>query len=104
VRGGGRQLTGVNPPEFLANAHGAFVDISLGHDGTDLAFAVMEGVAHLLRSNLEYCRRSVGRVHAMVSTGGGTASAFWTQLKADVCDVLVATAPRAWGHDGISVF
>jgi sugar (pentulose or hexulose) kinase len=95
-RGAGRpaplflpQLTGVNPPEFLPNAHGAFVDISLGHDGTDLAYAVMEGVAHLLRSNLEYCQRSVGRVDALVSTGGGTASAFWTQLKADVCDVLV---------------
>jgi xylulokinase len=83
------QLTGVNPPEFLPNARGAFVDITLGHDATDLAYAVMEGVAHLLRSNLEYCQRSVGRVDAMVSTGGGSASAFWTQLKADVCDVLV---------------
>jgi xylulokinase len=83
------QLTGVNPPEFLPNAHGAFVDITLGHDGTDLAYAVMEGIAHLLRSNLEYCERSVGRVGALVSTGGGSASAFWTQLKADVCDVLV---------------
>jgi sugar (pentulose or hexulose) kinase len=83
------QLTGVNPPEFLPNARGAFVDITLGHDGTDLAYAVMEGTAHLLRSNLEYCQRSVGKVSAMVSTGGGSASAFWTQLKADVCDVLV---------------
>ena len=83
------QLTGLNPPEFLPSARGAFVDITLGHDGTDLAYAVMEGVAHLLRSNLEYCRRPVGRIEAMVSTGGGSASAFWTQLKADVCDVLV---------------
>lgn len=83
------QLTGLNPPEFLPNARGAFVDISLGHDGTDLAYAVMEGVAHLLRSNLEYCQRPVGRIEAMVSTGGGSTSVFWTQLKADVCDVLV---------------
>jgi sugar (pentulose or hexulose) kinase len=95
-RGAGRpaplflpQLTGANPPEFLPNARGAFIDITLGHDGSDLAYAVMEGTAHLLRSNLEYCQRSVGRVGALVSTGGGSASAFWTQLKADVCDVLV---------------
>jgi sugar (pentulose or hexulose) kinase len=81
------QITGVNPPEFLLNARGAFIDLTLGADGTDLAYSVMEGVAHLLRSNVEYCARAVGPIDTMVSTGGGTASRFWTQLKADVCDV-----------------
>ena len=54
-----------------------------------MAFAVEEGVAHLLRRNVEYL--SPEPAHGMVSTGGGAASAFWNQLKADVCgvDVLV---------------
>jgi len=87
------QITGVNPPDFQPNARGAFVDLTLGTDGMDPAYAVMEGVAHLLRSNVEYCGRAVGPITKMVSTGGGTASSFWTQLKADVCDVCI-TVPQ----------
>lgn len=83
------QITGVNPPDFLRNAHAAFIDLTLGTDGADLAYAVMEGVAHLLRSNVEYCGRAVGPITMMVSTGGGNASRFWTQLKADVCNLRI---------------
>jgi sugar (pentulose or hexulose) kinase len=83
------QITGVNPPDFLPNARAAFIDLTLATDGTDLAYAVMEGVAHLLRSNVEYCERAVGPIRTMVSNGGGTASRFWTQLKADVCNVQI---------------
>jgi sugar (pentulose or hexulose) kinase len=83
------QITGVNPPEFLPHARAAFIDLTLGADGTDLAYAVMEGVAHLLRSNLEYCERAVGPVSELISAGGGTASSFWNQLKADVCNVRI---------------
>jgi xylulokinase len=82
-------LTGVNPPDFFPDAKGAFLDLDLGHDRIDMAFAVEEGVAHLLRRNIDYL--SPDRAHEIVSTGGGAASAFWNQLKADVCrmDVVV---------------
>jgi sugar (pentulose or hexulose) kinase len=83
------QITGVNPPDFLPDARAAFLDLNLGTDGADLAYAVMEGVAHLLRSNVDYCRTAMGPVTDMVSTGGGTASRFWTQLKANICDVRI---------------
>ena len=86
-------LTGVIPPDYLPGARGAFIDLSLGTSGADLAYAVMEGVAHLLRSNIEFCSKAVGPVTQMVSTGGGTASRFWTQLKADICDVWL-TVPQ----------
>lgn len=76
-------LTGVNPPDFNAAARGAFVDLQLRHDRTDLAYAVMEGVAHLLRRNLEHLVRHGQSVWSVTSAGGGTASAFWNQLKAD---------------------
>jgi sugar (pentulose or hexulose) kinase len=82
-------LTGVNPPDYFPDAKGAFLNLDLGHDQIDMAFAVEEGIAHLLRRNVEYL--SPEPAHGMVSTGGGAASAFWNQLKADVCgvDVLV---------------
>jgi sugar (pentulose or hexulose) kinase len=82
-------LTGVNPPDYFPDAKGAFLNLDLGHDHIDMAFAVEEGIAHLLRRNVEYL--SPEPAHGMVSTGGGAASAFWNQLKADVCgvDVLV---------------
>jgi sugar (pentulose or hexulose) kinase len=83
------QITGLNPPDYLPKARAAFVDLTLAADGTDLAYAVMEGVAHLLRSNVEYCTRVVGPINRLISTGGGTASRFWTQLKADVCNVQI---------------
>jgi sugar (pentulose or hexulose) kinase len=86
-------ITGVNPPDYLPDARGAFVDLSLSTNGADLGYSVMEGVAHLLRSNIEFCSKTIGPVTEMVSTGGGTASRFWTQLKADICDVSISV-PR----------
>jgi sugar (pentulose or hexulose) kinase len=80
-------LTGINPPDFFVGARGAFLDLHLGHDRIDLAFAVEEGVAHLLRRNVDYI--APGTAHEIVSTGGGAASPFWNQLKADVCGVDV---------------
>jgi sugar (pentulose or hexulose) kinase len=80
-------LTGLNPPEYFKEATGAFLELTLRHDGIDMAYAVMEGVAHLLRSNIDYCEdHLLGDVAGIVSTGGGSASAFWSQLKADACD------------------
>lgn len=78
-------LTGVNPPDFAAGARGGFLGLQLRHDRVDLAYAVMEGVAHLLRRNLDYLAEYGQTASSIVSTGGGTASGFWNQLKADVC-------------------
>jgi sugar (pentulose or hexulose) kinase len=82
-------LTGVNPPDYFPDARGAFLDLDLAHDRIDLAYAVEEGVAHLLRRNVDHLTPEP--VREIVSTGGGASSAFWSQLKADVCraDVLV---------------
>jgi sugar (pentulose or hexulose) kinase len=78
-------LTGVNPPDFVADARGAFLGLQLRHDRIDLGYAVMEGVAHLLRRNLDHFAEHGQRADSIVSAGGGTASRFWNQLKADVC-------------------
>jgi len=88
-------LTGVNPPDYLPNARGAFLGLELGHDRIDMAFAVEEGVAHVLRRNLDYLAKEPAR--EIVSTGGGTASPFWNQLKSDACgiDLLVPDEEEA---------
>jgi len=84
-------LTGVNPPDFLAGARGGLLGLQLRHDRVDLAYAVMEGVAHLLRRNIDYLAGYGQSARSIVSTGGGTASAFWNQLKADVCGLEFRT-------------
>lgn len=80
-------LTGVNPPDYFADARGAFLGLDLAHDRIDLAYAVEEGVAHLLRRNVDHLASQP--VREIVSTGGGSASPFWSQLKADVCGVEI---------------
>ncbi|SDT12836.1 FGGY-family carbohydrate kinase [Microlunatus soli] len=88
-------LTGVNPPDYFVDARGAFLDLDLGHDRIDLAFAVQEGIAHLLRRNVDALASDA--IREIVSTGGGAESAFWSSLKADVCgvDVVVPEEPEA---------
>lgn len=80
-------LTGVNPPDYFPDARGAFLGLELGHDRIDMAFAVHEGIAHLLRRNVDYL--TPGAAEEIVSTGGGAASKFWNQLKADRCAVEI---------------
>nr|WP_233570635.1 FGGY family carbohydrate kinase [Frigoribacterium sp. PhB24] len=88
-------LTGLNPPDFLPNARGAMLGLTLSHDRIDMAYAVEEGIAHLLRRNVDYL--TVDTVREIVSTGGGAESSFWSQLKADVCgvDVIVPDEKEA---------
>ena len=90
-------LTGVNPPDFSDDARGAFLGLRLRHDRIDLAYAVMEGVAHLLRRNVDHLAEHSQRAGSIVSAGGGTASPFWNQLKADVCglDLRTPAEPEA---------
>lgn len=88
-------LTGVNPPDFNESARGAFIDLRLRHDRIDLAYAVMEGVAHLLKRNLDDFARHGHAARSVSSAGGGTASAFWNQLKADVTGVALHVPDEA---------
>ena len=83
-------ITGVNAPEFNQDASGVFFGLRIGHDRYDLAYAVMEGVAHLLRKNLLYLESSGVKADSIISTGGGARSRLWTQLKADISGYTVA--------------
>ena len=83
-------LVGTNAPEFDRDACGLFAGLRAEHDGVDLAYAVMEGVSHLLRRNLEYIAKAGTKVNSIIATGGGAKSPVWCQLQADVTGVPVS--------------
>jgi len=83
-------ITGVNAPDFNPNATGVFYGIQMKHDPFDFALAIMEGVSHLLKKNMDYIEKAGFRTEMIISTGGGAKSALWSQMKADITQHTVA--------------
>lgn len=77
-------ITGVNAPDFNSQAKGVFYGIQLKHDKYDFAYAVMEGVAHLLKINIDYINQAGYEAKRIISTGGGAKSDLWSQIKANI--------------------
>lgn len=83
-------LVGTNAPEFDRDACGVFAGLRAEHDAVDMAYAVMEGVSHLLRRNLDAIRDAGTALDRIIATGGGAKSAVWCQLQADVTGIPVS--------------
>ncbi len=77
-------LVGTNAPEFDAEATGVFWGLRQEHDVYDMAHAVMEGVAFVLRKNCEAITEKGTKLTSIIATGGGAKSAIWCQLQADI--------------------
>ena len=82
-------LVGINAPEFDSDAVGAFWGLRQGHDVYDMAHAVMEGVAFMLRKNIEAIRQKGVRVDHIIATGGGAKSPVWCRLQANITGLRV---------------
>ncbi len=82
-------LVGTNAPEFDADATGVFWGLRQEHDKFDMAHAVMEGVAFVLRKNCDYIRKNGVIPTGIIATGGGAKSPVWCQLQADVTGLPV---------------
>ncbi|MDD4312170.1 MAG: FGGY family carbohydrate kinase [Eubacteriales bacterium] len=82
-------LVGTNAPEFDLDACGVFFGLRSRHDAFDLALAVMEGVAHLLKKNCDRIQESGNEIKRIIATGGGAKSAVWCQLQADITGIPV---------------
>lgn len=77
-------LTGERTPHADPNARGVFFGLSLRHTKAHMARAVLEGVTFSLRECLDLlCNLGQSCVRVRVS-GGGSRSAFWRQMMADV--------------------
>ena len=77
-------LTGERTPLCDPLARGALIGLTRRHDRDHCARAVLEGIAIGLRASLDLIRSSGTEVTEATVTGGGTRSAVWMQIFADV--------------------
>ena len=82
-------LTGERTPHADPDARGVFFGLSLRHTKAHMARAVLEGVTFSLRECLDLlCALGQSCARVRVS-GGGSRSAFWRQMMADVFGVEI---------------
>ena len=82
-------LSGERTPHNDAAARGAFVGLAKTHGETELAQAVMEGVAFALRDCLEALKSTGTDLKRVLAIGGGSNSAFWVQTLANILDLPI---------------
>lgn len=88
-------LQGERVPYWDPALRGALVGLNRQHGATDVAWAVLEGIAFLNRIVLERAEMAAGLTVSEIRFGGGAASnAIWRQIKADICGrpVVVGTS------------
>ncbi|AZO79382.1 MULTISPECIES: FGGY-family carbohydrate kinase [unclassified Bosea (in: a-proteobacteria)] len=86
-------LQGERVPYWDPSLRGALIGLNRQHGPTDLAFAVLEGVACLNRIVLERAEAALGRAATEIRFGGGAAAnPVWSQIKADLCGRPVVVA------------
>ena len=84
-------LMGAFSPDTNPAARGSFTGFTLSHTKAHFVRALLEGVAFMLRRNIEYVEKVGIPVREIVSTGGGSRSRLWNQIKADVCNKPIRT-------------
>ena len=82
-------LVGTNAPEFDEQASGMFYGLRAKHDAFDMAAAVMEGVAFLLKKNCDSIIAAGKNLTAIIATGGGAKSDIWCQMQADITQLPI---------------
>jgi len=81
-------LCGSTMPKYNPAARGSFTGLTTEHTRAHFVRAVMESVACMLKSNLEYLGIEVDEIRAM---GGGANSPLWCQMKADMTGKRLVT-------------
>ena len=84
-------LMGAFSPDTNPSVRGSFTGFTLSHTRGHFVRALMEGVAFLLRKNMEFIEQVGIHVGEIVSTGGGSRSRLWNQIKANVCNQTIVT-------------
>jgi xylulokinase len=78
-------LNGERAPLWDSDARGAFIGLTFRHDRRHCTRAVYESIGFAIRHILEISEKAVGRkAQELVVCGGGSRSAFWNQIKADI--------------------
>ena len=94
-------LSGERTPHPDPHARGCFIGLSVRHEKRHLTRAVLEGVSFGLNDSLELMRDLGINPKEIVLSGGGTRSALWKQMLADVfsskCTMVNALEGAAYG-------
>jgi xylulokinase len=84
-------LMGAYSPEENPTARGVFSGFTLGHDKGHFVRAILEGVAFNLRQILAAMSQIGYHFGEVRTSGGGSRSPLWNQIKADVCGIPIVT-------------
>jgi xylulokinase len=91
-------LSGERTPYPDPRARGAFVGLAARHGRPHMTRSVLEGVAFGLKDSLELMRAvGVTGFDEIRATGGGSNSALWRQILADVLEMPVLTTTTSEG-------
>jgi xylulokinase len=94
-------FSGERTPIGDPKARGVLAGLTLSHSRADVYRALLEGVAYALRHNLDVMAEVGGGPRRLVGVGGGTKSAAWMQIFADVLgepqEVPATTLGAAYG-------
>jgi xylulokinase len=82
-------LLGERSPHWNPLARSTFVGLAMPHSRAELARVVMEGVAFNLRHILDILRGQGVNIEAMRLIGGGSKSAVWRQILADIYNLPI---------------
>jgi xylulokinase len=85
-------LEGSLQPLENEQLRGAFLNIGLKSTKNDFTRALYEGVAYMLRENIDLMKKLYQlEFEEIISIGGGSHSMIWNQIKADVCQCRIKT-------------
>jgi len=81
-------LCGSTMPKYNPDARGSFTGITPEHTTAHFVRSIMESVACMLKSNLDYLNVPVEEIRVM---GGGAKSSVWCTMKSDITDKKLIT-------------
>jgi len=77
-------LTGSMAPDVNSKAKGVFYGFTLKHTRPHFVRAIMESIGYIIRRNIDALNNMGINVTELRSLGGGSKSAVWNQIKADI--------------------
>jgi len=84
-------LTGERTPHADPYARGCFIGITARTDRNAMIRAVLEGITHGMKDQVEIMREIGIAVREIRASGGGARSEFWRQMQADMYDAKIVT-------------
>lgn len=83
-------LAGGTSQDKSIHIQGGFIGLSLSTTRSDLARAVLEGIAMNLKQSMDFLSEQIQLDNTVLICGGGSKSPFWLQLFADILNRNVA--------------